>query len=130
MHRKHMLWENWRREIERIYLDEYDKHDAVTRHFGDQMAFNKLVYDGATVSWFDPAYNYLCLWNPPYRDENGVVRMSAPPFCPVGMLHLAGGWKHFGEIYYQKGLLYRAGTYLTDNERSLLQLNDTSDTFR
>jgi hypothetical protein len=130
MHRDHSLWAAWRLEIERIYRDEYDSHDPITRHFGEQMSLNKLILDGASVRWFDPSYNYLCLWMPPFRDEEGIVRMSAPPFSPIGMLHLAGGWKHFGRNYFEKGLLYKGGAYLSELEKTLLLADDASETFR
>ncbi len=130
MHRDNALWEAWQQEIISIYRDNYDSYDAITRHFGEQMSLNKLIFDGAPVRYFDPLYNYLCLWTPPHRDDQGIVRLSAPPYPPIGVLHLAGGWKYFGQDYYNRGLLYRNGEYLDANDRALLFPEAVSEGFR
>ena len=130
MHRDNTLWLRWQKEILSIYRDNFDRHDAITRHFGEQMALNKLIHDGAPVRYFDPLYNYLCLWTKPFRDEDGVVRLSAPPYLPLGVLHLAGGWKYFGQAYYDSGLLYRRGDYLSERDRAILFPQTLSQGFR
>lgn len=123
MHRQAPLWADWQNEITRIYGAEFEALDPLARHFGEQISLNKLVKTGHGRQYFDPIYNYLCLWNPPFRDEDGVVRLPEPPFAPVGMLHLAGGWRHFGRLYYEGRLLYDGGDYLTQDERvALLEL--------
>jgi len=68
----------------------------------------------------DPIYNYVCLWNPPFRDADGVVKIALPPYPAVGIVHLAGGWAHFGRGYLERGLLYSGGSYLTQAERAIM----------
>jgi hypothetical protein len=130
MHRQAPLWAGWKKEIERIYGSGFDDLDPIIRHFGEQISLNKLVKTHYGCQYFDPIYNYLCLWNPPFRDEQGVVRLSAPPYAPVGLLHLAGGWRHFGRSYYDGGLLYKGGTYLSESERDALLEQSVEAAFR
>ncbi|WP_443750091.1 hypothetical protein [Asticcacaulis solisilvae] len=120
MHRTNALWEAWKAELRTIYGRDFEKHGQVARHFGEQTSLNMLIRTGHKAVYFDPMYNYLCLWNPPFRDADGVVRVSYPPFSPVGMLHLAGGWRYFGRTYAERGLLYRTGDYLEDREKLAL----------
>jgi len=120
MHRTNGLWDAWRGEVGKIYGDDFEKHSPIARHFGEQTSLNMLIKTGHKAVYFDPLYNYLCLWNPPFRDPAGIVRVSYPPFNPVGMLHLAGGWRYFGRTYSERGLLYKAGDYLEDSEKITL----------
>jgi hypothetical protein len=46
------------------------------------------------------------------------------------MVHLAGGWRHFGDTYNERGLLYDRGTYLQADERRVLQKVAQSARFR
>jgi hypothetical protein len=118
MHRSNPLWAHWEIEVKDIYQYNYDKYGYLLRHFGEQISLNKLILDGAPARYFDPLYNYLCLWTPPTRGSDGTVRLSAPPYSAIGMLHLAGGWKHFGHEYMARNLLYRSGDYLTPIEKA------------
>ncbi len=120
MHAESGLWDSWKIELEAIYFRDFDLHAPTTRHFAEQTALNKLVKTGAKARYFDPLYNYLCLWNPPFRDKAGVIRAAWPPYPPLGMLHLAGGWRHFGRTYAERGLLYKAGEYLNSHEKIAL----------
>jgi SAM-dependent methyltransferase len=65
----------------------------------------------------DPLYNYISLWMTPIRGEGGLVRVALPPHVPIGIVHLAGGLKEFGRKYFDEGLFYQQGAYLTDSER-------------
>jgi len=130
MHRDCPVWRLWGDAVTEIYGENFDRYDPLVRHFAEQVSLNKLIHDGAKMRSFDPAYNYLCLWTFPHRDEGGTVRISAPPFTPLGMLHLAGGWKHFGRRYYDAGLLYRSGAYLSQADRDLLLTDQATETFR
>lgn len=114
MNSENIIWEEWKREIIRIYVEEYDRHNEKTLHFAEQMSLNMLIRKYDAASSFDPLYNYLCNWNPPFRSEDGVVRTTSAPHLPVGVIHLGGGWKRRGSIYMEKGLLYKSGSYLDD----------------
>jgi hypothetical protein len=46
------------------------------------------------------------------------------------MVHLAGGWRHFGNLYKNAKLLYRCGSYLTAHEEALLDSVAASARFR
>jgi len=120
MNRMSKLWDAWKTQIVDIYVKNFANFDKRLLHFAEQTSLNMLIRSGFPVRYFDPLYNYLCLWNPPFRDEVGVVRVSAPPYHVVGAAHLAGGWRHFGRIYSERELLYRSGDYLTDDEKVAL----------
>jgi hypothetical protein len=62
------IWLEWEAEVRRLYL-EHDKSDQTTaRHLAEQIALNVVAARGHGVSMIDPIYNYVCLWNPPFRD--------------------------------------------------------------
>ena len=120
--RGHSLWGRWQQELRRIYLDKHGSASPIVMHFGEQIALNYLVRQDPCVTEIDPMYNYVSLWNPPFRDGNDMVRLPFPPYLPLGVIHLAGGWKHFGDLYLQRRLLYRDGAYLTAAERQALSV--------
>ena len=62
----------------------------------------------------------MCIWALPFRDEAGVVRVPLPPYAPIGIVHLSL-WKLRRNFYFQHGLLFQQGQYLTEAERRLLQ---------
>jgi hypothetical protein len=129
-HRSNPFWSAWKRQIEDIYLRRYGELGAVSRHFGEQFSLNALLRSDHAVRLFDPLYNYLCCWKTPFRDEDGTVRAALPPYPAIGMVHLAGGWRHFGDTYNERGLLYDRGTYLQADERRVLQKVAQSARFR
>ena len=123
LHRESPLWVAWQEQIHSIYIDRFEEINVGTRHFGEQLSLNMLIRSDFPAIYFDPLFNYLCLWELPVRDVQGTVRLGSPPFTPIGMLHLAGGWRHFGEKYLRAGLLYRQGEYLSPKERQCLEEN-------
>lgn len=114
------IWAEWETEVRRIYLGEPNEYDPQVRHMAEQIALNVIAARGSRVTLLDPLYNYVCLWNSPFRDAEGVVRVALPPHLPIGIIHLAGGWLRFGAAYASRGLLYRGGSYLCDEDRTLL----------
>jgi hypothetical protein len=124
------IWLVWEQEIRRIYQSEYDKYSRRILHFGEQIALNYVARNSDSIKLFDSLYNYLCLWEPPFRDGDDVVRVSCAPYLPVGVAHLAGGWRHFGDIYLEKGLLYKGGVYLDDGDRERLLTPKQTKSFR
>lgn len=111
------LWAEWETEVRRIFLGSRTGGNGIARHMAEQLALNVAATRSPNVTLLDPLYNYVCLWNPPFRDADGVVRVALPPHAAVGIVHLAGGWRLFGERYRDRGLLYRSGGYLTDADR-------------
>jgi hypothetical protein len=103
-----------------LYLEDLVSSDPAVRHMAEQIALNVIAVRDSRVCLLDPIYNYLTLWTPPFRDPNGVVRSAFPPHMPVGVIHLAGGWKALGESYYSRGLLYRGGAYLDPADIAIL----------
>jgi len=115
---KHPIWSYWRELVREIYLDESRIHSPTALHFAEQVAFNRCIRELGSITQFDPLYNYLCIWTIPFRDSAGVVRLSAPPGLPIGVVHLAGGWRFFGRRYLEAGLLFQGGRYLSPDEHS------------
>jgi len=116
----HALWEEWGRLVSEIYLSDLNIPGAMY-HFAEQVAFNRVLHSLGCASAFDPLYNYLCIWSPPRRDSLGRVRLSAPPHAPVGVIHLAGGWRFCGRRYMRAKLLYGEGAYLGAEDVSALE---------
>lgn len=118
------IWEAWEDELRRVFLDKSTRCSTVVRHMADQIALNAIARRLDRIMLLDPLYNYICLWMPPVRDADGVVRVALPPHVPLGVIHLAGGWKKYGERYLRDGLFYRRGDYLTAEDRAALQAPD------
>jgi hypothetical protein len=114
------LWQAWGYEVRRLYGPSSRDLAPRVRHMMEQTALNGVARRIGCVVLIDPLYNYLSLWTRPKRDAEGVVRVALPPHLPIGIIHLAGGWKHFGRDYFNEGLLYRCGDYLTESDRSTL----------
>jgi len=120
MHAANGIWVEWARQVRRLFLDEYDRYPSIVRHMADQVALNVIANGSARVRLLDPLYNYISHWTPPVRGEDGVVRVALPPHVPVGIVHLAGGMAYFGRAYFEQGLFYRAGAYLTPDDARML----------
>jgi hypothetical protein len=114
------IWRTWQSELRRLYLEDLVSSSPSVRHMAEQIALNVIAMRDGRVSLLDPIYNYLSLWTPPFRDDNGIVRVSFAPHAPVGVIHLAGGWKALGESYHRRGLLYRSGAYLEPADVAIL----------
>jgi lipopolysaccharide biosynthesis glycosyltransferase len=120
MHAANAIWADWTRQVQRIFLDEYERYSPIVRHMADQTALNVIANGTARLQVLDPLYNYISHWTTPIRGQDGVVRVALPPHVPIGIVHLTGGLEHFGRKYFERGLLYRAGAYLRqDEERTL-----------
>jgi hypothetical protein len=127
---RHPIWREWRTTLTSLHLEDRTRYAPAVRHMAEQIALNVAAARVGGVRWLDPLYNYLCLWTPPFRDEEGIVRVSLPPYVPVGVVHLAGGWKFFGERYAAAGLLYQSGDYLTSSDWNLLFSPRSAASFR
>jgi hypothetical protein len=114
------IWGEWEREVRRLYVEQPGDYAPLVRHMAEQIALNVIAARESRVTLLDPLYNYVCLWNPPFRDVDGVVRVALPPYLPIGLIHLAGGWIRYGAAYARRGLLYRSGSYLTDADEAIL----------
>jgi hypothetical protein len=60
-----------------------------------------------------------CMWALPFRDNAGLVRVPLPPNAPIGIVHLSM-WSARRHLYYDHGLLFQQGRYLSDEERQSL----------
>lgn len=114
------IWGRWEEEIRRIFFDDRIRCASAVRHMADQIALNVVARQTDRLMLLDPLYNYICLWTIPVRDEQGIVRVALPPHVPLGIVHLAGGWKTHGERYLREGLFYKGGDYLTDEDSAVL----------
>jgi hypothetical protein len=114
------IWPKWSEAIRQVFSAPKNTYDAKVLHMSDQITLNMLARCGERVTLIDPLYNYLCMWTPPRRGEDGVVRVALPPHLPVGIIHLAGGWKQYGERYLADGLFYQRGEYLSDSDLKTL----------
>jgi hypothetical protein len=115
------VWALWEDEIHRIFASDSAQYAPMVRHMAEQTALNVIARRVNRLMLMDPLYNYICLWTPPVRDADGIVRVALPPHVPLGIVHLAGGWKNHGERYLREGLFYRGGDYLTPEDRAVLQ---------
>jgi len=113
------LWELWKREINVLYSRQYGADDPRIRHMAEQTALNVLAARHDMAVPVDPLFNYMCMYAIPFRDHAGVVRVPQPPNAPVGVVHLSL-WSQRRKHYWDRGLLFDSGRYLTDEERILL----------
>jgi lipopolysaccharide biosynthesis glycosyltransferase len=120
MSAENQMWRHWAGEIRRIFIEEYGTLSTIVRHMADQIALNMVARGTGRIVLLDPLYNYISLWTAPIRDEHSVVRVGLPPHTPIGIVHLAGGWKGYGERYLREGLFYKRGEYLTASDRAIL----------
>ena len=114
------LWALWADEVKSLYGREYPQQGEYIRHMAEQMALNYVAHRSGAAVPVDPIFNFMCIWALPFRDEAGVVRVPLPPYAPIGIVHLSL-WKLRRNFYFQHGLLFQQGQYLTETERRLLQ---------
>ncbi len=115
------FWSQWRNELIDVLCHRNTGLSGDAMHFAEQACFNKAGYEAGVFSLIDPLCNYLCLWNPPARDAEGSVVTSGFPAMPLGLVHLAGGWRKFGRLYLERDLLFDRGQYLSVAESSHLR---------
>jgi lipopolysaccharide biosynthesis glycosyltransferase len=114
------LWELWAHEVRQHFLGDPLRYRPKVRHMIDQIALNVIARRVDRIALLDPLYNYICTWKRPVKDGLGVVRVALAPGARIGIVHLAGGWKEFGEQYLREGLFYRGGTYLDETDMQTL----------
>jgi hypothetical protein len=114
------LWLEWETEVSRIYLQDSSTYAPMVLHMAEQTALNVVARRSGRITLLDPLYNYVGLWTLPFRDTDGIVRVAMPPHVPIGILHLAGGWRRYGKNYFENGLLYRSGEYLDRADTAIL----------
>ena len=113
------LWDAWWVELLQLYGRQYGAETGPVLHMAEQLAMNVLAHRQSCAVAVDPLYNYMCMWGTPFRDNNGKVRVALPPANAIGMVHLSL-WKPRRRLYFEQGLLYRSGQYLSDHERGAL----------
>src|SRR6185436_10305997 len=114
------LWAMWAEEVRSLYERVYPTNGDYIRHVAEQMALNLVAHRTGAAVPVDPIYNFMCIWALPFRDEAGIVRVPAPPYAPIGIVHLSL-WKLRRNFYFEHGLLFQEGRYLTNEERKRLQ---------
>jgi lipopolysaccharide biosynthesis glycosyltransferase len=124
MRRDNSLWRLWAQEVEQHFLNDPLRYGPQVRHMIDQIALNVIARRVGRIALLDPLYNYICTWKRPVKDDLGVVRVALAPGARIGIVHLAGGWKEFGERYLCEGLFYRGGTYLDEADMQTLYATD------
>lgn len=115
------LWAAWAKELKRLYARDYGEHDGLARHMADGVSLNYLVAENASAVLVDPLFNFTCMWALPLRDSKGVVRVPLPPHAPIGIVHMSM-WSGRRNFYFERGLLFQEGRYLSDQERRVLLL--------
>ena len=113
------LWEMWAEEIRNLYARDYGADSGLMRHMAEQMALNYLALRTGCAVPVDPLFNFMCMWALPFRDDAGVVRVPLPPNAPIGIVHLSQ-WTPRRNSYFEHGLLFQRGNYLSDQERRAL----------
>lgn len=114
------LWNLWAQEVKTLYGRDYGEDGGQMRHMAEQMALNYLAVRTASAVPVDPLFNFMCMWSLPYRDEAGVVRVPFPPNAAIGIVHLSM-WRARRNFYFERGLLFQQGRYLSHAERAQLQ---------
>ncbi|HEX3484764.1 MAG TPA: hypothetical protein VHT51_06860 [Micropepsaceae bacterium] len=113
------LWARWGEELKRLYARHYAEDGDLARHMADGVSLNYLVAESSAAVLVDPLFNFTCMWALPYRDPAGVVRVPLPPNTPIGIVHLSM-WSGRRKFYFEHGLLFQQGQYLSPDERVLL----------
>lgn len=113
------LWEMWAEEIRTLYARDYGHESGKMLHMAEQMALNYLALRTGCAVPVDPLFNFMCMWALPFRDDAGVVRVPLPPNAPIGIVHLSQ-WTSSRNSYFEHGLLFQRGNYLSDEERQAL----------
>jgi hypothetical protein len=113
------LWDMWWNELVELYQRDYGAESERVRHMAEQIALNVLARRNQCAVLVDPLFNYLCMWGMPFRDEQGMVRVALPPGNAIGVVHLSL-WKVWRKAYFEKGLLYQRGEYLSAEEQETL----------
>ena len=113
------LWDMWASEVRSLYTRDYGGDTGPMHHMAEQLALNCLAFKTGSAVEVDPLFNFMCNWALPFRDDAGVVRVRLPPNPPVGIVHLSL-WTARRTLYFEQGLLFRRGDYLSDQERLAL----------
>jgi hypothetical protein len=113
------LWDMWALEVKTLYGRDYGADTGQVCHMAEQMALNYLAARTSYAVPVDPLFNFMCMWALPLRDDAGVVRVPLPPNAPIGIVHLSM-WTARRNFYFEHGLLFQQGRYLSDEERRLL----------
>lgn len=113
------LWKAWAEELRRLYSSDHSADPSVL-HYAEQLGFNRLLYAGKAFLPLDPVFNYACGGSVVFRNPQGKVVIGYPPGAPVKGVHLLA-FPLYGASYLAKGLLYRKGAYLTEEEHAALR---------
>ena len=112
------LWQLWAEELAMVYDGDHSADPSVL-HFAEQLGLNRIIHKRQAFIPVDPIYNYACGGSSVFLNPRGKVVVGYPPCPPVKGVHLLA-FSHYGGMYLEKGLLYKQGTYLDDNERAAL----------
>jgi hypothetical protein len=118
LHKSSPLWNAWAHELRHIYKREYKTQG--TSHVAEQVALNYLVYSRNALVPMDAAANYNCHVGQAKRSPNGRVVIDSPPYREIDIIHLTHSSRMMG-TYIDAGLLFDAGRYLTEGEKTRLR---------
>ncbi len=112
------LWQAWAEELAGVYAGDHSADPSVL-HYAEQLGLNRLIHERGLQLPVDPLFNYACGGSSVFLNPRGKVVVGYPPFTPVKNVHLLA-FPLYGRMYLDKGLLYRKGAYLTEDERNAL----------
>ena len=121
MRRSSPVWALWARELEYIYPVAKIRNPDLM-HLAEQIALNVVIFRTGLLLRLDPLYNFHCNIGGATRTSSGrVVTNMMLPTRDIGVLHLAN-WSLCKKAYIEQKLLYRSGDYLSEAERSALEV--------
>lgn len=113
------LWAAWAEELATLYSQDHSADPSVL-HYAEQLGLNRIIHERQAFVPLDPLFNYACGGSSAFLNPRGKVVVGYPPCPPVKCAHLLA-FPIYGGMYLDKGLLYKQGAYLTDDERAALR---------
>lgn len=113
------LWRLWADELTSLYGDDHSVDPSVL-HYAEQLGLNRVIHERHAFVPLDPLFNYACGGSSVFLNPRGRVVVGYPPCPQVKGVHLLA-FSLYGDMYLDRGLLYRKGEYLTGEERASLR---------